>query len=134
MLKCYCTSDCEGRCSRCLQQPDGFTALGRRNRVWVSKRVALTTEALPQAAVGEDSIQIWKAAANILNNMRQTADKEWPSSLGLCNVLTSPHREGLTYYELYHKTWDLCRSFGTTIERAWSGLIWLRVGTSGRFL
>jgi hypothetical protein len=28
----------------------------------------------------------------------------------------------------------LCRSFDTTVERAWSGLIWLKIGPSGGFL
>jgi len=63
----------------------------------MSKRVPVSTDTIPQAAV-EDSIQIWKEAANILSNMWRTADKEWPSSLGLCNVLTFPHRKSLTYF------------------------------------
>jgi len=49
----------------------------------------------------------------------------------LYSVLTSRRGKSLTYYELYNKMWDLCRSFGTTIERTWSGLIWLRIGASG---
>jgi len=33
---------------------------------------------------------IWRVAVNILNKQSQTADKGWPSSLGLGEVLTTP--------------------------------------------
>jgi hypothetical protein len=36
--------------------------------------------ARPQVADGE-GLQIWRAAANILNKQSRTADKGWPSSL-----------------------------------------------------
>jgi hypothetical protein len=38
--------------------------------------------ARPQVADGEDGLQIWRVAANILNKQSQTAIKEWSSSLG----------------------------------------------------
>jgi hypothetical protein len=42
---------------------------------------------------GEDGLQIWRVAANILNKQSRTADREWPSSLGLGVGLTIPHRK-----------------------------------------
>jgi len=56
----------------------------------------------PQIADGEDVLQIWRVAVNILNKQSQTADKGWSSRK--LNML-----------------WG-----------AWTGLIWLRIGTSGR--
>jgi hypothetical protein len=40
-------------------------------------------KARPQVADGGEGLQIWRVAANILNNKSQTDDKGWPSSLGL---------------------------------------------------
>jgi hypothetical protein len=37
----------------------------------------------PQVADGGEGLQIWRVAANILNKQSQTADKGWPSSLGV---------------------------------------------------
>jgi hypothetical protein len=37
----------------------------------------------PQVADEGDGLQIWRAAANILNKKLQTANKGWFSSLGL---------------------------------------------------
>jgi hypothetical protein len=37
----------------------------------------------PQVANGEDSIQIWRVDANILNKQSQTANKGWSYSLGV---------------------------------------------------
>jgi hypothetical protein len=39
--------------------------------------------ARPQVADGGDSLQLWKVAANILNNQSRTADKGLSSSLGV---------------------------------------------------
>jgi hypothetical protein len=39
--------------------------------------------ARPQDADGEDSLQLWRVAANKVNKQLQTADKEWASSLGV---------------------------------------------------
>jgi hypothetical protein len=57
--------------------------------------------ARPQFSHGEDGLQIWRVAANILNKHQRTADKEWSSSLGVGRGLTTPHR----------KTPDLFRNF-----------------------
>jgi hypothetical protein len=38
--------------------------------------------ARPQVPDGGDGLQIWRAAANILNKQSRTADKGWSSSLG----------------------------------------------------
>jgi hypothetical protein len=37
----------------------------------------------PQVADGVDGLQIWTVAANILNKQSRTADRGWPSSLGV---------------------------------------------------
>jgi hypothetical protein len=39
--------------------------------------------ARPQVADGGDGLQIWRAAANILDKQPRTADKGWYSSLGV---------------------------------------------------
>jgi hypothetical protein len=39
--------------------------------------------ARPQVADGEDTLQAWRIAANILNKQLRTADKGWSSSLGV---------------------------------------------------
>jgi hypothetical protein len=39
--------------------------------------------ARPQVADGGDALQVWRVAANILNKQSRTADKGWPSSLGV---------------------------------------------------
>jgi hypothetical protein len=36
----------------------------------------------PRVADGEDSLQIWREAANILNKESRTADERWSSSSG----------------------------------------------------
>jgi hypothetical protein len=39
--------------------------------------------ARPQVEDGGDGLQIWRAAANILNKKSRTTDKEWFSRLGV---------------------------------------------------
>jgi hypothetical protein len=39
--------------------------------------------ARPQVADGGEGLQVWRVAANILNKQSRTADKGWPSSLGV---------------------------------------------------
>jgi hypothetical protein len=39
--------------------------------------------ACPQVVDGEDGLQIWRVAANILNKQSRTADKGWSFSLGV---------------------------------------------------
>jgi hypothetical protein len=39
--------------------------------------------ARPQVADGGNTLQVWRVAANIFNNQSRTADKGWPSSLGV---------------------------------------------------
>jgi hypothetical protein len=41
----------------------------------------------------EERPAIWRVAANILHKQSRTADKEWSSSLGLGEVLTTPPRQ-----------------------------------------
>jgi hypothetical protein len=44
----------------------------------------------PQVADGEDGLQIWRVATNILNKHSRTADRGRSSSLGV--GLTTPHQ------------------------------------------
>jgi hypothetical protein len=39
--------------------------------------------AVPQVTAGGDGLQLWRVASNILNKQSRTADKRWPSSLGV---------------------------------------------------
>jgi hypothetical protein len=56
--------------------------------------------ARPQVADGAEGLQIWRVAANILNNQSRTADKGWPSSLGVGRGAKTPHRKKETRYEM----------------------------------
>jgi hypothetical protein len=44
-----------------------------------------------QVLDGEDGLQIWKEAANLLNKQLQTVDKSWSSSMGLGMGLKTAH-------------------------------------------
>jgi hypothetical protein len=115
--------------------------------------------ARPQVGDGEDDIQIWKAAAKILNEQWRTADKGWSCSFGLGETLT-------THLEKYHVTkhftkpltwttvfwWEdqkgkhniprpgprrednIKTDFKISVGRAWIGLMWFRIQTSGGML
>jgi hypothetical protein len=63
--------------------------------------------ARPLFADGEDVIQIWRVAANILNRQLRTACKGWYSSLGLDEGLTTPHRKETACYETLHRALEL---------------------------
>jgi hypothetical protein len=52
----------------------------------------------PQVADGEDSLRIWREAANILNKQSWTADKGGPPAWGLGVGLTTPHRKKQACY------------------------------------
>jgi hypothetical protein len=49
--------------------------------------------ARPRVADREDGLQIWRVAANILNNQSQTADSGWSNSLGVGRELTTPNNK-----------------------------------------
>jgi hypothetical protein len=49
--------------------------------------------ARPQVVDGEDGLQIWRVAANILNKQSRTADTGWSSSLGVGRWLTTHHHK-----------------------------------------
>jgi hypothetical protein len=58
--------------------------------------------ARPRVVTGEDSLQIRKVAANILNKQSRTADKGWYSSLGLGEgAKNSPQKKTACYEMLY---------------------------------
>jgi hypothetical protein len=46
--------------------------------------------ACPQVVGGGDSLQIWRIAANIWNKQSWTANRGWPSSLGVGQGASSP--------------------------------------------
>jgi hypothetical protein len=56
--------------------------------------------ARPKVADGREGLQIWRVAANTLNRQSRTADKGWPSSLGVERGLTTPHRKKVRRYEM----------------------------------
>jgi hypothetical protein len=70
--------------------------------------------ARPQVADGGEGLQIWRVAANILNKQSRTADKGWPSSLGVGLGRTTPHRKKETRYEMLKMALELNGCFGTT--------------------
>jgi hypothetical protein len=49
--------------------------------------------ACPQVADGEDALQVWRVAANILNKQSRTADKGWFFSLGVGRGANNFHRK-----------------------------------------
>jgi hypothetical protein len=58
--------------------------------------------ARPRVADRGDGLQIWRVAANILNKQCQTADRGWPSSLGVGRGLTTlPIKLDISYKTLH---------------------------------
>jgi hypothetical protein len=49
----------------------------------------------------EERPPIWRVAANVLNRKSRAADKGWSSSLGLGEVLTTPHSKNVSCYETF---------------------------------
>jgi len=47
----------------------------------------------------EERPPIWRVAANTLNKQLQTDNMGWYSSLGVRDVLTTPHRKKMPCYE-----------------------------------
>jgi hypothetical protein len=71
--------------------------------------------ARPQVSDGGRGLQIWRVAANILNKQPRTADKGWPSSLGVGQGATTHHRKKrIVCYEMSQRASDLDGCFGTT--------------------
>jgi hypothetical protein len=68
----------------------------------------------PQVANGGEGLQIWRVAANILNNELRTAGKGWPSSLRVGRGLTTPHHKKETRYEMLQRASELGGCFGMT--------------------
>jgi hypothetical protein len=70
--------------------------------------------ARPRVADGGDSLQIWRAAANILNIQPRKADSGGPPASGLDERLTAPHHKKPACYEMLHRASDLNGFFVTT--------------------
>jgi hypothetical protein len=67
--------------------------------------------ALPGVADRGDGLQIWRAAANILNKHLRTADSGWSARLVILRGAKSSHRKKIIY-EILHRASD--GFFGTT--------------------
>jgi len=52
----------------------------------------------------EEQPPIWRVAVNILNKQSQTADRGGPPAWGMGEVLTTPHRENASFYEIFTHT------------------------------
>ena len=64
---------------------------------------------------------MWRVTANILNKQSLTTYKGWPSSSGLGEVLTTPHRK--TYLVTKHSYIKL-RTWTETLDRdRWRALV-----------
>jgi hypothetical protein len=68
-----------------------------------------------QTADGIEGLQIWMAAANMLNKELQTADKEWSSILWIGWGLTIPYHNRLSCYKMLHRALDF-----TLTNKIWS--------------
>jgi hypothetical protein len=63
--------------------------------------------------------QIWRAAANVLNNQSRIVDKGWSSSLWLVGELTTPHRERPISYGMLHRKDEMggaCSAHGGDVK------------------
>jgi hypothetical protein len=101
--------------------------------------------ARPRVADRGDGLQIWRVAANILNEQSRTADSGWSSSLGVGRwvttlprktqylLRTTTHSLGtgrITWHNLSTGKWIL----GTLAWGVWIGFDCLRTGAGGRLL
>jgi hypothetical protein len=60
--------------------------------------------ARPQVADGGDALQVWRVAANILNNQSRTADKRWSSSFGVGREANNSHRKKISLLRKYTRS------------------------------
>jgi hypothetical protein len=68
----------------------------------------------PQVLNGGNGLQVWRVAANILNEHLWTAEKDCPSSLWVGLRLTTLHCLTSAHYEILLRTSDLDEFRGTT--------------------
>jgi hypothetical protein len=61
--------------------------------------------ARPQIADGGDGLQIWRLAANILNNVSGQPTRVGPLAEGLGVGLTTPRRKTQFSYDCYQGSW-----------------------------
>jgi hypothetical protein len=76
-ITAYCEYETTHVNTYCTSNSTVFLILKRHVR-WIPCHHAI---ARPQVADGEDVLQVWRVAANILNKQSRTADKGWYSSL-----------------------------------------------------
>jgi len=67
----------------------------------------------------EERPPIWRVAANTLNKQLQTDNMGWYSSLGVRDVLTTPHRKKMPCYETSTIALGLYWSFGQSKKWKW---------------
>jgi hypothetical protein len=91
---------------------------------------------LPRVVDGGDGLQMWRAAANILNKQPRKANKGWSSSWGLgVGMTTSHHKKSIlrnVTQNLERRRWEDNIKMGLR-EIGWggcTGFFWLRIGTS----
>jgi hypothetical protein len=72
----------------------------------------------PYVAGRGDGLHIWKVAVNILNKQSRTADRGWPSSLGLGGVLTTPTAK--------HICCEVCAR-ASEMELGWGSVGWIQL-------
>jgi len=65
------------------------------------KRVPVTTTWRFGRSRMEERPPIWRVAANVMNKQSRAADKGSSSRMGLGEVLTTPHRKNIYYYETF---------------------------------
>jgi len=69
----------------------------------------------------EEQLPIWKAAANILNKMSQTAERGGPPAERLGKVLTTLHHKSIPCCKLFTSPSDLDGSFGNLAQNRTDG-------------
>jgi hypothetical protein len=81
--------------------------------------------ARPQVADGGEGLQIWRVAANILNKQSRSADKGWPSSLGVGRGANSPPYKKKHFTKCYKGP----RNWRDTLEQPKVRTMDMRFGT-----
>jgi len=77
------------------QQHKQFVYIHTYIHTYLDKRVSVTTAWCVLGLRMEERPPVRRLAANILNKESRTTDKRWSSSLGVGEVLTTPHRKNV---------------------------------------
>jgi hypothetical protein len=92
--------------------------------------------ACPQVAYGGYTLQLWRAAVNILNMQLQRADKGLSSRFGLGMGLTTPQCKKISFLQTFKRGLGSGRisSINDLSERKWileryDGMVWIGYGS-----